>query len=183
MRHLRIGAPSEFKSFFGRDVEFAADTDEIVLSDSMISLPVVRQDTHLNTLLRQYAEEALARRRGQRASVRSEVERILAQLLPHGTSGLSEVAGRLGMSSRTLQRRLRDEGVAYAKILDQLRNALARRYLSDLALQVSEIAWLLGYREVSSFTHAFRKWSKMTPRQFRSLAGSGVRTNLAKAAH
>jgi AraC-like DNA-binding protein len=171
MRHFRTGTPSEFKLFFGRDVEFAADSDEIVLSGSMVSLPIVRRDTHLNALLRQYAEEALANRQGQRASVRSEVERIIPQLLPHGRAGLSEVAGRLGMSSRTLSRRLREEGVAYTEILDELRLALAKRYLSDPALPVSEIAWLLGYRELSSFTHAFRKWGRMTPRQFRSLGG------------
>jgi AraC-like DNA-binding protein len=52
-----------------------------------------------------------------------------------------------------------------------LRASLARRYLADRELPVSEIAWLLGYREVSSFTHAFRRWSGVTPREFR-LSGS-----------
>jgi AraC-like DNA-binding protein len=71
------------------------------------------------------------------------------------------------MSSRTLSRKLRDEGVTYAEILDKLRSALAKRYLSDRELPVSEIAWLLGYQEVSSFTHAFKRWTGMTPREFR----------------
>jgi AraC-like DNA-binding protein len=54
-------------------------------------------------------------------------------------------------------------------MLDQLRAALAKRYLRDETLPVSEIAWLLGYREISSLTHAFKRWTGMTPRQFRSV--------------
>src|SRR5262249_4864453 len=84
-----------------------------------------------------------------------------------GRANIPEVARRLGMSRRTLSRKLRDEGVAFMKILDELRAALARRYLADRELPVSEIAWLLGYQEVSSLTHAFKRWSWTTPRQFR----------------
>jgi AraC-like DNA-binding protein len=72
------------------------------------------------------------------------------------------------MSARTLSRKLVEEGTSFAEILDQLRAALAKRYLHDETLPVSEIAWLLGYREVSSLTHAFHRWTGMTPRQFRS---------------
>jgi AraC-like DNA-binding protein len=64
-------------------------------------------------------------------------------------------------------RRLGEEGVAFSEILDETRAALAKRYLAERDLPVSEIAWLLGYSELSSFTHAFKRWTKMTPRQFR----------------
>ena len=73
------------------------------------------------------------------------------------------------MSSRTLSRKLGEEGTSFAEILDQFRAALAKHYLDDESLPVSEIAWLLGYREVSSLTHAFKRWTGTTPRQFRSL--------------
>lgn len=167
-KHSRIGATLEFRSFFGSEVEFDADADEIVFSAPTASLPIVGRDTFLNGLLRQYAEEALAFRPGQLATIRSDVERIIPQLLPHGRAGMSEVARQLGMSSRTLSRKLRGENLGFPEILDELRAALAKRYLSDHDLPVSEIAWLLGYREVSSFTHAFKRWTAMTPRQFRS---------------
>jgi AraC-like DNA-binding protein len=88
-------------------------------------------------------------------------------LLPHGRAEVSEVARRLGISSRSLSRKLYEEGVTFAEILDELRKALAKRYLDEHELQVSEIAWLLGYQEVSSLTHAFKRWTGMTPRQFR----------------
>jgi AraC-like DNA-binding protein len=173
VRHVRSEPPADFRSFFGAQVEFGADVDEIVLSAPVASLPIARRDPHLNRVLRRYAEEALAARPKRRASVRSAVERILPELLPHGLASVSEVARRLGMSGRTLSRKLHDEGVAFAEILDELRTALARRYLADRELPVTEIAWLLGYREVSSLTHACRRWTGMTPRQFRSSARHG----------
>ena len=89
-------------------------------------------------------------------------------MLPHGRARTAEVARRLGMSLRTLSRKLHDEGATYAEILDELRAALAMRYLRESELPVSEIAWLLGYMEISSLTHAFKRWTGMTPRQFRS---------------
>lgn len=166
VRHSRASSV-EFKSFFGSDVEFDADVDEIIFPASIASLPIVGRDTYLNKLLRRYAEEALACQPKVRAYVHTGVERILPQLLPHGRAKISEVARQLGMSSRTLSRKLREEGTTYAEILDKLRSALAKRYLRDREIPVTEIAWLLGYREVSSFTHAFKRLTGITPREFR----------------
>jgi AraC-like DNA-binding protein len=167
VRHRREPAPAEFRTFFGIDMEFDAEADEIVFAAPVASLPLVGRDNFLNDLLRRYADEALARRSQQRGNFRSTVEEILPQLLPHGNARASEVARRLGVSTRTLSRKLHDEGLVFADVLDELRAALAQRYLLDRNLPVSEIAWLLGYREASSFTHAFKRWCGMTPRQFR----------------
>jgi AraC-like DNA-binding protein len=167
VRHLRPNMPADFKAFFRADIAFGADTDEIMLSSAVASLPIVGRDTYLNRLLRRYADDALAKPAAQRASTRAEIERILPELLPHGKARIAEVARRLGTSARTLSRKLRKEGTSFAEIREGLRRALARRYLADHELPVSEIAWLLGYEEVSSLTHAFRRWSGMTPRQFR----------------
>jgi AraC-like DNA-binding protein len=168
VRHARADPPAEFKAFFGVEMEFGGETDAIVLSDAVASLPVTGRDIHLNKLLRQYADEALASRPSEHASTRSAVERLIPELLPHGRANVPEVARRLGMSARTMSRRLHDEQTAFLDMLDELRAALARRYLSEHQLPMSEIAWLLGYREVSSFTHAFRRWTGMTPRQYRT---------------
>ena len=167
-RHFRNGMPAEFRAFFGVDIEFGADADEICFPRPIALLSVVGRDEHLNELLRGYAEEALARKPQVRITVRSKVEDILPELLPHGRAMGSEVAQRLGMSSRTLSRKLAEEEASFAAILDEFRVALAKRYLQDQTLPVSEIAWLLGYREVSSLTHAFKRWTGMTPRRFRS---------------
>ena len=168
VRHSREAPPAEFKTFLGINVEFGAGADEVVFPPPVASLPVVRRDNYLNNLLRQYADEALARRPRRHGHIRSTVEATVPQLLPNGKPRVSEVARQLGMSTRTLSRKLSAEGVAFVDILDQLRSALAQDYLSERELPISEIAWLLGYCEVSSFTHAFKRWTGKTPRQFRS---------------
>jgi AraC-like DNA-binding protein len=180
VRHSRPQPPAEFKAFFGTEIEFGSDADEIALSGQVVSLPIVRRDGYLNKLLRRYAEEALTLR-ARHSGIRSEVEHLLPELLPHGRANVPEVARRLGVSPRTLSRKLQDEGVAFSDILDDMRAALARRYLADRELPVSEIAWLVGYQEVSSLTHAFKRWSGTTPRQFRDSQIMAKRNSRKKA--
>ena len=167
-RHFRSGMPAEFRAFFGVGIEFGANADEICFPRPIASLSIAGRDEYLNELLRRYAEEALALKPRERLAVRSRAEDVLSKLLPHGRATASEVARRLGMSTRTLSRNLAEEGTSFAEILEELRAALAKRYLHDETLPISEIAWLLGYREVSSLTHAFKRWTGMTPRRFRS---------------
>ena len=173
VRHVRDRTPSEYRSFLGSDVGFGADADEIVFAANAASLPLVGADSYLNRLLRRYADEALQDRRQQSKGVRAQVEQVLPQLLPHGKATTSEVARRLGLSRRTLSRALAAEGVTFTRILEELRATLANHYLKDRELPVTEIAWLLGYREIGSFTHAFRRWTGLSPSQFRSSKRAG----------
>jgi AraC-like DNA-binding protein len=78
------------------------------------------------------------------------------------------VARSLAMSERTLGRKLAGEGLNFTEILQQLRRDLAVRYLNDRKLHVSKVAWLLGFRDVSAFTHAFKRWTGKTPSQMRT---------------
>ena len=125
-------------------------------------------DAYLNKLLIEYAEEARAHRQGTKDTFRIVAEKVIAELLPHGKAGAPETARRLGMSTRTLARRLAVEGLTFAKLLTELRVDLAKRYLEDDELPISQIAWLLGYQEVSAFTHAFKRWIGKTPREARA---------------
>jgi AraC-like DNA-binding protein/nucleotide-binding universal stress UspA family protein len=167
-RHFRDSTPAEIRKFLGCDIEFSAGVDEITFPKQFAVLPVTGHDPFLNNLLRRYAEEALENQTFTRESICTEVEKVLTELLPHGRAAVSEVARKLGMSPRTLSRKLHDQHATYAEILDRFRAALARRYLAERELPVSEVAWLLGYNELSSFTHAFKRWTGLTPRQFRS---------------
>jgi AraC-like DNA-binding protein len=72
------------------------------------------------------------------------------------------------MSTRSLERRLNEEGTSYTAVLSDLRRELAMQYLDDKTLDVSQIAWLLGYSEVSSFNHAFRRWTSKSPKAVRN---------------
>ena len=83
-------------------------------------------------------------------------------------TGIENVAEKLHVSPRTLRRKLAAEDVTFARILEDLRFALAKHYLAEQDFSISRIAWLLGYAEVSAFSHAFRRWSGRPPRAARS---------------
>ena len=138
------------------------------MPDSIGQLPVSSADPYLNKLLIEYAEEALSRRKASRGSLRPDLENAIALLLPHGKAHADEISRKLGMSPRTLARRLAAEGLTFAGVLEELKLELAKRYLQEEDLPVSEIAWLLGYRESSAFTHAFYRWFGKAPREMRT---------------
>jgi len=119
-------------------------------------------------MLVKYCDEALARRRAKPSDLSSRVENAIAPLLPHGQARMAAIAKKLAVSQRTLARRLKSEGLTFAKILDDLRFHLARRYLEESALPISEVAWLLGYRETSALDHACKRWTGKSPKQLRS---------------
>lgn len=168
LAHHRTSERSELAAFFGCHIAFAAKVDELTLPRSSKDTVVVSADPYLNRLLVAICEEALSHRQASRGSFRSVVENTIVPLLPHGRARAPEIARRLGMSQRTSARRLSSEGLTFSEVLDALRGDLARQYLADEGLSISRIAWLLGYQEVSSFTHAFKRWTGETPREARS---------------
>ena len=169
--HRRLDIASELDKFAGVAIEFGARVDEIARPRTVKDVSLVSADHYLNELLVAYCDEARAKRAVRSGGVRLEVENAIALLLPHGEARLEEVARRLGISRRTLARRLSAEGTSFTKVLNLLRIDLARRHLGDQDLSISHIAWLLGYQEVSAFTHAFKRWTGRTPREARSCEG------------
>jgi AraC-like DNA-binding protein len=160
---------SELAEFFGDNITFGARADELTFVGEVNPLLVTSADPYLNELLVANCEQALSHRPTQRGAFRVAVENAIVPLLPHGKVRASEIAGRLGLSQRTSARRLASEGLTFSDVLVGLRRDLARRYLSDPNLSISHIAWLLGYQEVSAFTHAFKHWTGKTPREARAV--------------
>lgn len=168
VRHFRELTPMEFRTFIGCDMAFRADVDEILLPEHVNSLPVVGADQHLHQLLVRYAEDALAEQTLPGPDLRPRVERAIAPLLPHGHAKASTVARELGLSRHTLARSLAASGMTFSDLLDQYRASLAEAYITHRDLSIAQIAWLLGYREVSALTHAFKRWFGITPEQMRT---------------
>ena len=166
--HRRKGGRPELDAFLGCDVVFGADTDEVAFPGTATEMPVVDADPYLNKLLIKYAEEARSHREGGGGTFQVGLENAIAPLLPHGKARVAEIARRLGMSPRTLARRIASERLTFAGILAKLRTDLARQYLNEEDLAISQIAWLLGYQEVSAFSHAFKRWTGKTPREARA---------------
>ena len=165
--HHRDDDPSEFSAFFGCRVEFGRKSDCVTFDGGVRHLPIVSSDPYLNEILIAKGEEVLVRRKYNRGSFCSDVENAIVPLLPHGMARVGEIARRLGVGQRTLARRLSADGLTFSDLLDRLRGDLARRYLADGDLTVSQVAWLVGFRHVSAFTHAFKRWTGMTPRDAR----------------
>jgi len=165
--HRRLSNFSEFAKFLRSDIEFGATADEVAFAAPIADIPVVSVDPYLNKLLISHCEEATSRRPAKRGSFRSVVENAIAPLLPHGNARSGEIACQCGLSRRTFERRLASESLTFSEVLSDLRRDLATKYLTDHGLSVSQIAWLLGYQQISAFTNAFKRWTGKTPRETR----------------
>jgi AraC-like DNA-binding protein len=168
--HYSSGHNPELAAFFGENVEFGASGDDVTFTRAANDLKVISADPYLNKYLVSSFEKALASRQTKGGSFRAAVENAIVPLLPHGRAHAAEVAQKLGLSQRTSARRLSSEGLSFSQVLEDLRSDLAKQYLLDDGLSVSRIAWLLGYQEVSAFTHAFKRWTGKTPREVRAHA-------------
>ena len=168
MVHVRSKGAAAFSRILGTEVAFGSRVDEIVFPPGAAEFPLVDADPRLNKILRKVCEESLNTRKSKTSAVRTLVENTITPLLPHGTPRAEDVAKALGMSERTLARRLAEEGTTFIEILQQLKATLARHYLEEERLPISKVAWLLGFEEASSFSHACKRWTGKTPRELRS---------------
>lgn len=102
----------------------------------------------------------------EQTRVSSRVQQALLDALPDGAPSKTAVARRLGMSARNLQRHLADEGTSFKGLLNEARVSLARHYVADGRLSVTEIAFVLGFADTSTFSRAFKRWTGMSPREY-----------------
>ena len=104
----------------------------------------------------------------ENASARERVERALFELLPSGRARAQDVAREVGMSNRSLQRRLSEEGTTWLEILNGTRERLARHYLSSTDMGPAEVSFLLGFEDPNSLFRAFQRWTGTTPEAWRA---------------
>ena len=96
-----------------------------------------------------------------------QAKAILKQLLAGQRPGVQDLSRELHISTRTLQRRLTDQGITCQRLLEEARRELARHYLLHSSLELNETAYLLGYEDANSFFRAFHHWEGTSPRQWR----------------
>ena len=167
---FRHAAPDDtlpFTGFFGCPVRFAAGENSLLFASELLTQPLLQADAELNLAMRDEARKAIDRPRG-RQDIAAQVRQLLAPRLPKCETTLKHVAAGLGITPRTLQRRLASADFSFQDILDATRRELAQVYLRDPALSALDVALLLGYAEQSSFTRAFRGWFGTTPSAWRS---------------
>jgi AraC-like DNA-binding protein len=158
---------SEHLRLFRCPVEFGASSNKLSFPSSFLSLPIAKADARLCALLDRHAEELLAKFPPQHSLV-DQVRSIIAGELRGGDPALERVADQLSVTPRTLQRKLQDLGTSHNELLDQMRRQLAMRYLREQEMAICEVAYLLGFSESSSFHRAFKRWTGMTPTEFRA---------------
>jgi AraC-like DNA-binding protein len=158
----------EHERFFGAPVRFATGENALVLPAALLDLPCRRTDPSLLSLLDQYAADRLGPPRAVTFADRARA--VLSEELQAGTVTAHGLAARLKVSVRTLHRSLAAEGTSYRRVLDQLRLDIAERHLADDRVSVSEVAFLLGFSELSAFHRAFKRWTGRTPVTFRAEA-------------
>lgn len=135
------------------------------------------QACRLHDVLRPYAESSLAAL-ARPASVTEQVRDFVLERLAQGSFGLDDAARKLRMSSRTLGRRLADEGSSFKQLLDETRRTVSLRHVAGHDLSLGEVAQLAGFTETPSFYRAFRRWTNTTPRQYRRNHRAGARALL-----
>jgi AraC-like DNA-binding protein len=162
-RHTPPRSIEEHRAVFRCRVEFRAAHTELELDEAVCATPMAHANAAFFAIFEGQVQRAIARLPPAARSSDS-VRAVVRAALASGDCTLAGTARRLGVSTRTMQRQLRDEGTSFAGLLDALRREMAGAYL-DRGLPIAEVAALLGYSDVSAFHHAFRRWTGSTPRQ------------------
>lgn len=155
--HLRV---------FAAPVSFGYGANRLIIDRAFLDRQVPAADDRLYPILRQYLDRML-KEMPREDDVLTSLRRTVAEAIRAGEPNLAEVASKSAMSGRTLQRRLREYGLDFKKLVDDTRRRFSLKYLEDRAHTPAEIAYMLGYSEVSAFNRAFKRWTGSTPSSYR----------------
>ena len=167
--HFKHKAPkdiSRHEEYFGCPVVFESDRDALQVSDEMLQTPNRLGDPRISEFFDTHLEKEVSEL-DDNTGLGQQVRIQISQTLSEGVPTISEIATRLGLSARTLQRRLAERGFSYQDLVDAARRELSERLLLGTEYSLAEIAFLTGFSEQSAFTRAFKRWSGQTPRSYR----------------
>lgn len=165
-KHEAPGGPELHERHFGCPVYFEADRDALLVSTESLQGANKLGDASIVQFFDSHLEAELAKRQDD-TSLGQRVRIQVSQSLSEGVPTISEIASRLGMSGRTLQRRLSDQGQSFQDLVDAARRQLAERLLQQTDYSLAEVSFLTGFSEQSAFTRAFKRWAGQTPRSYR----------------
>lgn len=171
--HFTFEAPQEqsvislLHDVFGRDISFVQADNRLTLPNGLQTLPLAQRDKAMHELLRARADTELANMAVAKGNQLAQLEAVLRGRLDGGDVSISSVAKIFQMEQRTLQRRLHGYGMSYRDVLDGVRRHEAERMVKTTSVPLSGIAYNLGFSDQSSFQHAFRRWTGMSPGAYR----------------
>ena len=158
---------SQLKLAFGDKLHFGQPRSCIYLDSRFLKSPMIKLDYELDEDWTSALED-LFKDELQEDPFLHATRHSIARALPLGEVAIDTLAGELGVSRRTLQRRLAERDTFFLEVLAEVRSELASRYLADNRLAITEIAFLLGYSDLASFSTAFRGWNGMSPSEYRA---------------
>jgi AraC-like DNA-binding protein len=168
--HVTHAAPAwraEYDRVFRVPITFESDRNALLMADdSFLTVRTQRPSRYVFGILSERADALLAELQAAR-TVRGRVESVLLPILHTGKTNMETTAARLGLSRATLFRQLRDEGVTFEKILDDLRHRMALDYLGARKVSVNETAYLVGFSDPTAFSRAFKRWEGRSPREIK----------------
>jgi AraC-like DNA-binding protein len=166
---------AELKRHFGCPIVCGAARNALVFRASDVNLPFVTRNAELLDMLApQFEQELKQHSSGDEDSFIEMVRGAIQQRLTGHRPNIDDIARDLHMSARTLQRKLQDCGSTFQRVLDEARHQMARYYLTNSVLELTEAAYLLGYEDASSFARAFRNWEGVAPKHWREAHRSGL---------
>ena len=157
---------TEFDLFFNTPVIFSAETTAIFFEKSDMFLPLPAGNMELARRNDEVVIEHLARL--DRDDIVRQIEANIVELLPTGDCSRDKIASRLNMSPRSLLNKLQRRNTSYKEILENLQSTLAQQYIEQRDMPITEITFLLGFSDTSSFSRAFRRWTGKTPSDYRA---------------
>ena len=164
---------AEHTRIFAAPVRFGCATNAFVVERAFLERQVPAADPRLYQILQRYLNGILAEL-PREDSFLGSIRKAIAETMRDGDPGLARVAKQLAASPRTLQRRLKTYGLEFKKLADDTRRRFASNYLKDRKHTLTEVAFLLGYSDVSAFNRAFKRWTGTTPLQYRRKAPSSA---------
>ncbi|MFK7856440.1 MAG: AraC family transcriptional regulator ligand-binding domain-containing protein [Granulosicoccus sp.] len=167
--YLRASKPENdemHRAHFRCPIYFESNRDALEVDKKIASLPNRLSDSGMLKFFEAHLNDELSSIKDNSMLERRILDQI-ANALSEGVPSVAEVAGQLAMSSRTLQRRLLEEGLAYQDLVAEARKALATQLLKKTDYAIAEIAFLTGFSDQSSFTRAFKRWQGQTPANYR----------------
>jgi len=162
-----MGDVWKLEDYFGCPVQCHLNCNRLTLYRKDLDRTFLSYNKELLDILTPALNQSLEEQKRKR-TITGTVKWILDRRLAAGTPGIQSVASEMGMSARTLQRRLTDEGTSFNHLLNVIRHDNARRYLADSKIDVNEVAFLIGYADQNSFYRAFRMWEGETPAKWRT---------------
>lgn len=160
LRHPALQDEASYRQTLGFLPSFSAHCSGFQFSTSALSLPLSTADTRLQQLI---VEQMKRMERLSADDLASYVKVLLRHLLPSGRATVEKVADCMAYNTRTLQRRLSQEGTSFQQLLDETRQDMACHYLEDPFISMTQMSGLLGYSNQSGFCRAFNRWFQVTP--------------------